>query len=133
MKTPTLLLLGLFCLPLTPALHAITTTEDALLFTIEKFPIDHQGPQVIDLKVRLDYALDIGGKEYPDFEEVYKKLIEWMKTYPNETDYWEPFNRVLGAKLLEAYPKVTSVTLEIVVHPTYGIQYPHTSLVTSKR
>lgn len=55
---------------------AATVTEDALLFAIEKYPIEHQGPQVISLMVRLDHALDIGGKEYPDFEEVYTKLIE---------------------------------------------------------
>ena len=50
-----------------------------------------------------------------------------MKTYPNETDYWEPLNRAPAVKLLETYPKVASVTLEIVVHPTFGIQYPHSS------
>jgi hypothetical protein len=50
-----------------------------------------------------------------------------MKIYPNETDYWEPLNRALAVKLLETYPKVASVTLEIAVQPTFGIQYPHSS------
>jgi len=68
--TPVLLALACITAVTTPALRAQTVTEDALLFTIEKFPIEHQGPQVIDLKARLDYKLDIGPKEYPDFEEV---------------------------------------------------------------
>ena len=120
-------------LALLPAAPATTVTQDALLFTIEKHPVEHQGPQVVDLVARLDYQLDIGPKDYPDFEEVYRKLSEWIKTYPNETDYWEPFNRALAEKILEAYPKIGAVTLELKIHPTYGIQYSHTSLVTVKR
>lgn len=112
---------------------AATITQDALLFTIEKHPLEHQGPQVVDLVARLDYHLDIGPKDYPDFEEVYRKLVEWIKSYPNETDYWEPFNRTLAGKILETYPQIAAVTLELKIHPTYGIQYSHTSLVTVKR
>jgi hypothetical protein len=107
--------------------------KEALSFLIEKVPVDHQGPQVIDLGVTLDYAAGIGAKEYPDFEEVYKKMLAWMKTYPNETDYWEVFNKQLCKEVLAAYPMVKGVTLEIKVHPTYGIQYSHTSLCTLVR
>lgn len=116
-----------------PVAHAATVTEDALTFAIEDHPLDQQGPQVIDLKVRMDYKLDIGPKEYPDFEEVYRKLIVWMKEYPDKTAYWEPFNRDIAKKVLEAYPAVVSVRLELYVHPTFGIQYPHSSIVTVKR
>jgi hypothetical protein len=129
------LTLGLATLATFTALpaHAATFTADALTFTIERHPLDQQGPQVIDLHVRLDYKLDIGRKEYPDFEEVYRKLLVWMKEYPDKTAYWEPFNRDLAAKLLETYPMVVSATLELKVHPTFGIQYPHTSIVTATR
>jgi hypothetical protein len=116
-----------------PLAHAAIVTEDALTFAIEKHPLDQQGPQVIDLKVRMDYKLDIGPKEYPDFEEVYRKLIVWMKEYPDKTAYWEPFNRDIAKKVLEAYPTVVSVRLELYVHPTFGIQYAHSSIVTVKR
>lgn len=108
-------------------------TQDALVFAIEKLPLEHQGPQVVDLHVRLDYAPDIGPKDYPDFEEVHRKLLDWMHAYPNETDYWEPFNRALGLKVLAAYPTVAAVTLELKVHPTFAIQYAHSSLVTVRR
>jgi ABC-type nitrate/sulfonate/bicarbonate transport system substrate-binding protein len=112
---------------------APTTTQDALTFAIEKLPLEHQGPQVLDVQVRLDYMPGIGPKDYPDFEGVHRALIDWMKTYPNETDYWEPFNRTLALKLLAAYPTVAAVTLELKVHLTFGIQYAHSSLVTVKR
>lgn len=130
--TTTALIAALFVC-LCASSQAQTVTEDALTFEISKLPLEHQGPQVIDLKARLDYKLDLGPKDYPDFEEVYKKLVEWMATHPNETDYWEPFNRTLCKKVLAAYPTVASVTLEIKVHPTFGIQYSHSSIVTVKR
>jgi hypothetical protein len=129
-----ILLLTLVGFIAAPRAHAAAlVVEDALVFTIEKQPLDQQGPQVIDLKVRLDYKSGIGPKEYPDFEEVYRKLIGWMKEYPDKTTYWEPFNGDLAKKLLEAYPAVASARLELHVHPTFGIQYPHTSIVTVKR
>lgn len=107
--------------------------QDALEFTLEKHPLQHQGPQVVDLEVRLDYRPGIGAKEYPDFEEIYRRLVEWMKDYPNETDYWEPFNRALASKILETYPAIAGATLSLRVHPTFGIQYPHTCKVTVTR
>ncbi len=56
-----------------------------------------------------------------------------MKDYPDKTAYWEPFNRDLAQKILEAYPAVVSARLELLVHPTFGIQHSHSSIVTAKR
>ena len=120
--------LGAMALPAAEA-----TAVETLEFVMAKVPVDHQGPQVIDLEVALVYAAGIGPKEYPDFEVIYRELGVWMKDYPNETDYWEVFNKALGQKLLAAYPMVTEVTLAIVVHPTFGIQYSHTSRCTLTR
>jgi hypothetical protein len=60
-----------------------------------KVPVDHQGPQVIDLEVELVYRPDTGPKEYPDFEVIYRELGTWIKGYSNETDHWEVFNKAL--------------------------------------
>jgi hypothetical protein len=128
-----LIFLGLLLSFIPATTQAATFTADALTFAIERHPLDQQGPQVIDLLVRLDYKLDIGRKEYPDFEEVYRNLLVWMKEYPDKTAYWEPFNRDLAAKLLETYPMVVGATLELKVHHTFSIQYPHTSIVTVRR
>ncbi len=124
--------LALTCFAAVPA-SAATVTEDALVFAIEKHPLEQQGPQVIDLEVRLDYGSDIGPREYPDFEEVYRRLVAWMAEYPDKTAYWEPFNRDLAKRVLEAYPMVVSVRLQLHVHPTFAIRYPHSSIVTVKR
>jgi hypothetical protein len=101
--------------------------EETLSFEIGAFPVDHQGPQVIDVVTDLTYREGIGDKEYPDFEEVRAGLIAWMKSYPNETDYWEVFVRVLAERILEEYPMVARAGITLKVHPTFSIQYPHTS------
>ncbi len=107
--------------------------EESLAFEIQKFPVDHQGPQVIDVEAELVYKATIGEKDYPDFEEVREQFMSWMTNYPNETDYWEIFIKKLGLMILEAYPTVAAVTIEIKVYPTYSIQYAHTSRCTLKR
>ena len=104
-----------------------TVEEEALSFEIKAFPVDHQGPQVIDVIADLVYVEGIGDKEYPDFEIIRAELIEWMTAYPNESDYWEVFNRVLCLRLLDTYPMVAKVSIVIEVYPTFGIQYAHTS------
>ena len=112
---------------------AAEAVSESLVFEIQKFPVDHQGPQVIDVEAELVYVKDITDKAYPDFEEVRRVLIQWMTDYPNETDYWEIFNKQLCRKLLKTYPMVAAVTLEMKVYPTFGIQYSHTSRCTVTR
>lgn len=112
---------------------AAVTVEESLSFEVSKFPVDHQGPQVIDLIVELTYAPGIGAQEYPDFEAIRARLITWMEAYPNETDYWEVFNQQLGRFVLTTWPMVDRVRLDIVVYPTFSIQYPHTSTCTLTR
>lgn len=107
--------------------------EDVLEFTIKKFPVDHQGPQVIDVTASFTFRESITQKEYPDFEVMFEDLKTWMTEYPNETDYWEVFNRALCKEFLDNYPMVEEVELEIYVYPTYGIQYPHTSICAMER
>jgi hypothetical protein len=106
---------------------------EELSFEIKKFPVDQQGPQVLDVKASFRYKPGIGDKEYPDFEVVYKDICARMTKYPNKKDYWEVFNRNIATALLKDYPTFTSVKLEMVVYPTYGIQYSHTSTCTVAR
>jgi hypothetical protein len=109
------------------------TAVESISFAIERFAVPQQGPQVVDLGVRLDYALGIGPKDYPDFEEVYRKLQGWMTQYPNKQDYWEVFNKQLCAQVLGAYPMLRAVTLELTVRPTFSVPYAQTIRTTLTR
>lgn len=110
-----------------PAAH------ESISFAIEKFPVQQQGPQVVDLAVRLDYAPGLTPKDYPDFEEVYRQLEGWMTHYPAKNDYWEVFNRHLCEDVLAHYTMLAGVTLELTVHPTFSVPYAQTIRTTLAR
>lgn len=107
--------------------------EDTLSFEILKLPLDHQGPQVIDLRAAFLFEESIGPKQFPDFEVIYAEIQTWLAAYPHKSDYWEVLNRALCRYLLESYPMVREVAVDMVVAPTYGIQYPHTSRCVMRR
>ncbi len=100
--------------------------RESISFVIEKFPVQQQGPQVVDLAVHLDYAPGLSPKDYPDFEVIYHQLETWMTGYPAKNDYWEVFNKRLCQDVLAHYPMLAGVTLELTVHPTFGVPYAQT-------
>jgi hypothetical protein len=116
-----------------PARAAEPVAQESIHFAIENLPLQQQGPQVVTLGVTLGYAAGIGPKDYPDFEEVYRKLEVWMKTYPSKDDYWEVFNKQLCRRVLKEYPMLGSVTLELTVRPTFGVPYLQTIRTTLTR
>jgi hypothetical protein len=116
-----------------PARAAEPVAQESIHFAIENLPLQQQGPQVVTVGVTLGYAAGIGPKDYPDFEEVYRKLVAWMRDYPAKNDYWEVFNKQLGRDVLKEYPMLGSVTLELTVHPTFGVPYPQTIRTTLTR
>lgn len=120
-------LAGFLLLPFWIAAKAPERSSEALSFELAKFPVDHQGPQVIDLRVKLAYVEGIGAKEYPDFESVYRDIAAFMKAYPNETDYWEVFNKAICRDVLARNKMVVSVETELKVYPTFSIPYSHSS------
>jgi len=120
-------IVGILLLPLWSASSRPPKAVEALSFEVSKFPVQHQGPQVIDLQVRLGYVSGIEPKQYPDFEVLYREIIAFMNAYPNETDYWEVFNKAICMDLLNRHAVVSSVDIDLRVHPTFGIQYSHTS------
>ncbi|KAM3099958.1 hypothetical protein ACKFKF_13300 [Phormidesmis sp. 146-12] len=38
--------------------------------------------------------------EYPEFTQIYNYIDNFLKTYPNETDFWEILNKNLVSDLL---------------------------------
>ncbi len=107
--------------------------RESISFAIEKFPVQQQGPQVVDLAVHLEYAPGLAPKDFPDFEVIYRQLEDWMTRYPAKSDYWEIFNRQLCRDVLAHYTMLASVTLELTVHPTFSVPYAQTIRTTLTR
>ena len=118
-----------------PLSAATTPPRVAEAFSLElrRVPLDHQGPQVIDLTLKLTYVSGIGDKEYPDFEALKTEILTFLKDYPNETDYIEVVNRKLCLALLARHAPVTSVSIDLRTYPTMTITYDHTSHCVATR
>ena len=106
---------------------------EAFSLELRRVPLDHQGPQVIDLTLKLTYVSGIGDKEYPDFEALKTEILTFLKDYPNETDYIEVVNRKLCLALLARHAPVTSVSIDLRTYPTMTITYDHTSHCVATR
>jgi archaellin len=124
----------------------VVQLEEGWQFRFEDYAVEHQGGAVIDLVVNYDYKDGIGITdpfEYPEFLQVYNYIDNFLKTYPNETDFWEILNKNLVTDLLtEPIPTVfgfdyqlaeviDALTVEIDVQSgSSNIVVPRSSIVT---
>ncbi len=133
----------------TPA-KALTAASEGKLseawsFDFKDYSITHQGQNTLDINVSYDYKKGIGVNnptEYPEFTQVYNYIDNYLKTYPNETDYWEVVNKNLTKVLLtEPIPTtfgvnydlakvVDNLKVKIAVQPSQSIPYDRSSIVT---
>jgi hypothetical protein len=115
-------------------------------FSFDNYAIEHQEGATIDLLVRCNYKewmRTTGPLKYPEFTQIYNYIDNYLKTYPNETDFWEILNKNLVSDLLtQAIPTafgikyqladvVDSLTVEInVLQGSSDIPVPRSSIVT---
>ena len=104
-------------------------------FSLEilKLPLDHQGPQVVDVFLKLTYVEGIAPADYPDFEGIEREIKVFLAKYPNEKDYIEIVNKKLCLDLLKRYPVVTVVAIDVKTYPTMTVHYAHVSHVSASR
>ena len=102
---------------------AATFVDESITIGLNTYPIDHQGPQVIDLEVVLQFVPGIADKDYPEVTEIKGRIEKLLVGYPNETDWWEIFNKRVAAALLAAYPMAERVSFTVNLHPTRDIPY----------
>jgi hypothetical protein len=115
-------------------------------FSFDNYTIEHQGGATINLLVRCNYKKWMratGLLKYPEFTQIYNYIDNYLKTYPNETDFWEILNKNLVSDLLtQAIPTafgieyqladvVDSLTVEIdVLQGSSDVPVPRSSIVT---
>ncbi|HRE83592.1 MAG TPA: hypothetical protein PLN52_21280 [Opitutaceae bacterium] len=100
---------------------------------IRGLPLDHQGPQVVDVFLKLTYVEGIAPADYPDFEVIEREVKVFLAKYPNEKDYIEIVNKKLCLDLLKRYPVVTVVAIDVKTYPTMTVPYAHVSHVIASR
>jgi hypothetical protein len=101
------------------------TVKESITLPISMYAIEHQGPQVIDLNTELYYNENLGRHEYPPFEEIYAMLFKSMENYPVESDYWETLIKSMSADILETFPQLRAIDMDLRVYPTSTVDYFH--------
>ncbi|MGA9379353.1 MAG: hypothetical protein WBV73_11340 [Phormidium sp.] len=97
------------------------------------YPIQHQGLNNLNIDVNYLYKGGIKNNEYPDFEPIYQGIDEYLKNYPNETDFWEIVNKNLTGKVLAENSVIEGITSNLNVLPSIAEPYNVSSIVTRNR
>jgi hypothetical protein len=126
---------GIFLLLL--ACSSVTYSQsivEEFSFQIKDFKMDHQTQtNNLNISISYRYMANIQKSEYPDFRWLAKDVETLLGNYPNKDDYWEIVNKQITRLLLNKYPAITSVTVELKVDPTSLIPYTRSSRVTRVR
>lgn len=118
---------------------SIANAEESIKFTegisfaIKTIPLEHQGPNVVDIKVTFTYVPGLKEKEYPDFIPLYAYATTFLNEYPEKTDYWEVVIKKLAIAYLGKSPAIASATIELNVYPTKTVPYYHVVTCTADR
>lgn len=108
--------------------------EEIFTFEVPTYAIQHQGGAILSIKVAYRLSPEaIAQQNYPDFVPIRKDIDKFLVNYPNETDFWEIVNRRLVQFLLDKYPQMSSLSLEIDVMPTPKEPFRRSSIVKSTR
>ena len=118
-----------------PASAAATTAtlQEGFSFSLQNLQVSQQGGNTLDLSVRYAYRAGIRNDEYPDYRLLARTCEEFLRDYPNKKAFWEVLNKELTATLLERFPALNSITVEMQVEPTSTIPQPRASTVTRTR
>jgi hypothetical protein len=96
--------------------------------------MDHQTQtNNLNISISYHYKTNIQKSENHDFRWLAKDVETLLGNYPNKDDYWEIVNKQITALLLNKYPALTSVTVELKVDPSSLIPYARSSRVTRER
>jgi hypothetical protein len=93
--------------------------EEIFGFQMPTYATQHQGGAILNIKVAYRYMPDaIANNDYPDFVPIKKEIDKFFLSYANKTDFWEIVNKKLVQFILDKYPQLSSLMVEIDVDPT---------------
>ena len=121
---------GLLLRKLRQSIAQEKTSLNESSFTIENYPIEHQGKNTLD--IRIDYRQKDNQKSATIFQEqtFAHQLHQLIFNYPNETDFWEVLNYQLTQELLAQNPNLSSISITLAVYPNQEFPYYRASTVT---
>ena len=85
------------------------------------------------MAVRYRYRSGLRNDEYPDYRLLARACEDFLANFPDKKAFWEIVNKELTAALLERFPALATITVELHVAPTAAITQSRTSTVTRHR
>jgi hypothetical protein len=108
--------------------------QEVFGFQVPNYTTKHQGGAILNIKVAYRLTPEaIADNTYPNFIPIRKDIDKFLVNYPNEGDFWEVVNKKLVKMLLDKYPQMSSLKLEMGVQPTPSEPFPRSSIVQSTR
>jgi hypothetical protein len=108
--------------------------QEIFSFQVPNYAISHQTGAILNIKVAYRLTPEaISKNDYPDFVPIRKEVSTYLTNYPNNTDYWEIVNKNLVKRLLDRYPQMSSLSIELGVLPAPQEPFARSSIVRSTR
>lgn len=111
-------------LPIQPQTARLSTEHAAPL----SLNLWHQG-MFNQLQIVLDYAVKESNPRLAH-ETLMHEVAQLLMSYPEEYHYWEIVNLAITQNLLNAYPQLEQITLQLAISPNEYIHHQRISTVT---
>ena len=91
----------------------------------------HQEPKILDISASFRYRERM--ETLPDFRVFEREIAEFLRSYPNQIDYWEILNRKLVSLMLQRHLCIEELAITIAVHGNDSIGFERASTVAMQR
>lgn len=91
------------------------------------------GKYDITVKAKWEFKTSPKKSSYLDSNHVINDIKKFLTDYPDNKAYWEAVNYKLASMLIEKYPQMRSLTVEISVPASLFDPYEHSSLINVSR
>lgn len=118
----------------TQTLSPCDRQQEIFAFQMPNYATSLQGGEVLNFTVTYRVTPEASTKnDYPDLIPLTKEIDRYLNTYPNNNDYWEIINKKLVQHLLDQYPQMSSLSIELKIPPKLQEPFARTSIVSNTR
>jgi len=108
--------------------------EEVFGFQVPTYATQLQGGAILNIKVAYRYTPEaIAQNTYPNFIPIRKEIDQFLVNYPSQGDFWEVVNKKLVKFILDKYPQIASLNIQLGVSPNAKEPYGRFSSIYSTR
>lgn len=110
---------------------SVEVVSESLQMTEARVPVSRMGSELVDVAIDISYRKDMTQADYPDFIQLKKDLRDWTEAFdwtPERGEpmlAWEDLASHLSGSVIESYPTINFLALDVFVHPNARQPYRH--------